>query len=138
MLSSVVNFATQSSVPTPLAPPALPISRPNPLIPAFSSAPAPKFAGRFPLTPIFSIGLFPISCTFFTLAKISPLFAHSSEKHPGVGPPPLRFSPHLVAPLRSHHHSQESQNGTHHQCAELIATSASVPEVLSLPHLHSH
>src|SRR5437764_11220305 len=42
-----------------------------------------------PLTPVFSVQLARFSSLLVTLAKITPAFPHTSEKHPGVAPPLL-------------------------------------------------
>jgi hypothetical protein len=39
---------------------------------------------RVPLTPFFSVSASYFSSLFLTLAEISPLFANTSEKHPGA------------------------------------------------------
>src|SRR5260221_14624492 len=77
-----------------------------PLTPAFSSTSLffDFLTERFALSPLFSFPMFRSFCAFLALAKITPAFPNTSEKHPGVPPYLTHWSPkmertHLAAQI---------------------------------------
>ena len=75
-----------------------------------------------PLTPVFSVQLARFSSLLVTLAKITPAFPHTSEKHPGVAPPLLHKKKNASSSLA------HLQNSTRLCTISLSPSSATLPQ----------